>query len=61
MPMTDNCLALDEVASRLALSARTVARLVASGDLPSIKIGRRRVIRASVLNAFLNSHAVCAD
>lgn len=58
--MTDNCLAIDEVANHLALSTRTVARLIATGDLPSVKIGRRRVIRASVLNAFLNSHAVCA-
>ena len=60
MPVTDNCLSLDEVASRLALSARTVARLVASGDLASIKIGRRRVIRSSALDTFLDRHAVCA-
>lgn len=58
--MTDNCLAIDEVANHLAISTRTVARLIAAGALPSVKIGRRRVIRASVLNAFLDNHGACA-
>lgn len=60
MPVTNNCLPLREVASRLSISPRTVARLVASGSLASIKIGRRRLIRADVLAAFIDQHVVRA-
>jgi excisionase family DNA binding protein len=38
----------------LALSLRTVHRLIASGALPSIKIGNRRLVRRSALEAWLS-------
>jgi excisionase family DNA binding protein len=50
----DTCLPLREVAARLSLSPRTIARLIASGDLPSVNIGRRRLVRASALADFLD-------
>lgn len=41
------------VADRLAVSARTINRMIASGDLPSFKVGRRRLIRVEALRAWL--------
>jgi len=42
-----------EAARRLGISARTVATLIATGELASRKIGRRRIIPVSVLEAFI--------
>lgn len=41
-----------EAARRLGLSARTVAKLLARRELPSRKVGRRRIIPVSALEAF---------
>jgi len=41
-----------EAARRLGLSARTVATLVLRRDLPSRKVGRRRIIPVVALEAF---------
>jgi excisionase family DNA binding protein len=45
---------LTEAARRLGVSARTVATLVARAELPSRKIGRRRIIPIVALEAFVN-------
>lgn len=42
-----------EAARRLGLSARTVATLVVSRELPSRKVGRRRIIPVLALKAFV--------
>ncbi len=42
-----------EAARRLGISPRTVATLVARKELPSRKIGRRRVIPVEALEKFL--------
>ena len=42
-----------EAARRLGVSPRTVATLVSGKELPSRKIGRRRVIPIAALEAFL--------
>jgi excisionase family DNA binding protein len=44
---------IQEAARRLGVSARTVATLIARGELPSRRIGRRRVIPVALLQAFL--------
>jgi excisionase family DNA binding protein len=44
---------LTEAARRLGLSARTVATLVLRDELPSRKVGRRRIIPVGALEAFL--------
>lgn len=44
---------LAEAARRLGISARTVATLVLRRELPSRKIGRRRIIPIVALEAFL--------
>ena len=42
-----------EAARRLGLSARTVATLVTRHELPSRKVGRRRIIPVVALEAFV--------
>ena len=39
----------------LEISLRTLRRILASGELPSILIGRRRLVRKSALVAWLAS------
>ena len=50
-------LSLSSVSQRLDLSIRTVQELVATGTLPSLKIGRRRLVRLVELEQFIESHA----
>jgi excisionase family DNA binding protein len=45
-----------EAARRLGLSARTVATLVLRHELPSRKVGRRRIIPVAALEAFVTSN-----
>lgn len=51
----DDVLAVNvrEAARRLGVSPRTVATLLARKELPSRKIGRRRVIPVKALDEFL--------
>ncbi|MHB8218643.1 MAG: helix-turn-helix domain-containing protein [Candidatus Sulfotelmatobacter sp.] len=42
-----------EAARRLGLSIRTVATLVLRQELPSQKVGRRRIIPVAALEAFV--------
>ena len=46
-------LTITEVAERLRVSTRTVRRLVASGQIRVIKIGRRTVVKSSEVDAFV--------
>ena len=46
---------IPEAARRLGLSKRTVAALVSRQELPSRKVGRRRIIPVVGLEAFLRS------
>jgi excisionase family DNA binding protein len=45
---------IGEAARRLGLSARTVASLVLRQELPSRKVGRRRIIPVVALEAFIS-------
>lgn len=47
-----------EAARRLGLSARTVATLVSRHELPSRKVGRRRIIPVTALEAFVRSDQI---
>jgi excisionase family DNA binding protein len=44
---------VEEAARRLSLSPRTVATLIATRELRSVKIGRRRVVTIKALQEFL--------
>lgn len=54
----DGYVRLRDVAKFASCSDRTAARLVASGKLPSRRIGRMRLIRRADLLAFLAGDAV---
>jgi excisionase family DNA binding protein len=55
--MNQEQLAVDlrEAARRLSLSPRTVATLISRRELPSRKVGRRRIIPVVALEAFVSS------
>lgn len=42
-------------ASRIGVSSRTMHRLVSTGELRSIKLGRRRLVRVNVLRDYLDA------
>lgn len=52
-PNDERLVPLKEVADTLCVSLRTVMRLVADGQLPSVLIGRRRLVRRETLRAWL--------
>lgn len=52
--MTD-LLTLDEVASWLRVSVRTVQRLIASGQIRPIHIGRRTLVTSKEVEAYVSA------
>jgi excisionase family DNA binding protein len=51
----ETLIGLDNAAKTLAVSRRTVVRAVGTGQLPSLKIGCRRLIRRDALLAWLKT------
>lgn len=49
-------LTVDETIRILRLGRTRVNVMLRSGDLPSIKIGRRRLVRAEDVERFLDAH-----
>jgi excisionase family DNA binding protein len=45
---------INHLAERLGLSRRTIHRILSRGELPSLQIGRRRLIRLSDVRAWLS-------
>lgn len=56
--MDEQLLSMDEAARRVGLSRRTLDMHSSTGALPTIKIGRRRLVRAEALKAFIDERAV---
>lgn len=52
----DACISVGHLAERLSLSRRTIHRLIAKGELPTLKVGHRRLIRLTDLRHWLASH-----
>jgi excisionase family DNA binding protein len=44
---------VDEAARRVGLSRTLLYERIAAGDLPSVKIGKRRLVRLTALRAWL--------
>jgi excisionase family DNA binding protein len=51
---------ISHLAECLGLSRRTIYRILARGELPSLQIGRRRLVRLSELRHWLVAHEVPA-
>jgi excisionase family DNA binding protein len=49
---------IEALATRLSISLRSVHRILAQGDLPSYRIGRRRLVSHEALNIWLNRQQV---
>ena len=49
-----------DVIAALGLSRPTVYNLINSGELPSLKVGKRRLIRAEALDRFLADREACS-
>jgi excisionase family DNA binding protein len=49
---------INHLAERLGLSRRTIHRILARGELPSLQIGRRRLVRLSDVRQWLAGHEV---
>ena len=54
-PHAESLIPLDAAAERLSISRRMVEKLVASGELLSLKIGDRRLIHPRDLQAFVDA------
>jgi excisionase family DNA binding protein len=54
-------LTVAEVAGALRVSSMTVYRLIKSGELPALRVGKNIRIRTSDLDAFLADGVVAAD
>jgi excisionase family DNA binding protein len=55
MSQPTQLLTIKDTAAILAVSTRTVSRLVASGELESIRIGGARRIRSGALEKYINT------
>lgn len=53
--VSELAVSMPEAARRLGVSARTVANLIARGELQSCKVGRRRVIPVAALEGLIKS------
>lgn len=56
----DHLLTVGEVAAIMRVSNMTVYRLIKSGQLPALRVGKNYRIRESDMNQYLNSGSVTA-
>lgn len=56
--MTETLLTAAEVADQLRVSTMTIYRLIRTGELPAVRVGRNYRVRASDLAAYLESQVV---
>jgi excisionase family DNA binding protein len=52
---------ISHLAERLGLSRRTIHRILARGELPSLQIGRRRLVRLSDVRHWLAGREVATS
>lgn len=50
-----DALDIKSAARRISVSSRTVNRLITTGELKSIKLGRRRLVRVHALRDYLDA------
>lgn len=56
--MTETLLTAAEVADQLRVSTMTIYRLIRSGELPAVRVGRNYRVRAGDLAAYLDAQVV---
>lgn len=60
-PGDTEAFSISEVARRTSTSPRTIESVIASGELRSFKVGRRRLVRRTSLERWLKEKAVDRD
>jgi excisionase family DNA binding protein len=50
------CIGVSDLATRLGLSTRSIWRIIGRGELPTLRIGRRRLVRLSAVHNWLAGH-----
>lgn len=58
--LQEKLIGLKSAADNLGISRRTLDRIIAAGELPSLKIGRRRLVRQEALLTWLSSKEAIA-
>jgi excisionase family DNA binding protein len=56
--MAQQLLTVAEVAAQLRVSTMTIYRLIRSGELPAVRVGRNYRVRAGDLEAYLEAQVV---
>lgn len=56
--MAQQLLTVAEVAAQLRVSTMTIYRLIRSGELPAVRVGRNYRVRADELEAYLEAQVV---
>lgn len=56
--MSERLLTAAEVADQLRVSTMTIYRLIRSGELPAVRVGRNYRVRAGDLDAYLEQQVV---
>ncbi len=56
--MSDTLLTAAEVADQLRVSTMTIYRLIRSGELPAVRVGRHYRVRSNDLEAWLSEQVV---
>lgn len=56
--MTETLLTAAEVADLLRVSTMTIYRLIRSGELPAVRVGRNYRVRRAELDAYLEAQVV---
>lgn len=56
--MADRLLTAAEVADQLRVSTMTIYRLIRSGELPAVRVGRNYRVRVSDLERYLDAQIV---
>lgn len=59
--MSDTLLTAAEVADQLRVSTMTIYRLIRSGELPAVRVGRNYRVRQRDLDAYLDAQVVDPD
>ena len=55
------CLTTEDVLAYLNVTPRTIYRLIRTGELPAIRIGRQWRFRRADLESFVNRQRIVAD
>lgn len=54
-------ISISQLSQQLGISRRSIDRFIERGELPSLKLGRRRLVRLADVSAWLDGHIATAS